>query len=77
MSKWVGTLWNNSDIEIWEIDGRMFALYGWNGEDYCDSWEVSDKDGFDAIDPDTTYRIRPITEEIDEDEWEIVGMDLR
>lgn len=77
MSKNVGNLWNNGDIEIWEIDGRMFVLDGWNGEVYYKCWEVADKDGFDAIDPDTTYTIRPIMEEIAVDEWEIVDMELR
>ena len=36
--KEVGKWWNG-DINLVEIDGRVFALYGWNGYQYSYCWE--------------------------------------
>ena len=30
--KEVGYWWNDKSIELVEIDGEVYALYGWNGE---------------------------------------------
>ena len=34
-----GTWWNDKSIELIEIDGRTYALNGWNGYQYSDCWE--------------------------------------
>lgn len=47
----VGYWWNDSRIKVFEIDGRYYAAYGWNGEKYVDSFEVTRRVGntfFDA-----------------------------
>lgn len=69
----VGYLHNDNNIEIISDGKRYFALYGWNGLQYCDCWEVSDEDGFDPIDGDTKYYFGPIYLEKEEDEYELIG----
>lgn len=47
----VGYWWNDSRIEVFEIDGKYYAAAGWNGEKYEDSFEVTRRVGntfFDA-----------------------------
>lgn len=77
MSKKVGNLWNRPDIEVWEIDGSLYCLHGWNGESYTESWETFDDAGFGIVNANKRYDIRPIYKEVAEDEWEIVGMEIR
>lgn len=67
-------LWNNKEIEVVEIDGRWFALYGWNGEAYCDCWET-DEHTF-CLEDGKSYEIRPVYKEISEDEFEIIGYEI-
>lgn len=62
----MSTWWNDRDIQVVGIDGKEYALYGWNGEKYTECWEVV---GLDAI---GKYEIEPIMEEQDGD-FEIVG----
>ena len=40
--KYLGTWWNDRDIELYKINDRNIALYGWNGEAYYDCFEVSE-----------------------------------
>lgn len=63
-------LWNNTDIEVVEIDGRWYALNGWNGESYLDCWET-DEHTFTMGDG-KVYKISPVYEQTVEDEFEIV-----
>lgn len=68
--KYVGCLWNNKNIEIVEVDGEMYALYGWNGEAYYHCWKVLDSKGLDRVDEDTEYILTPVVQgvgEVDED----------
>lgn len=67
-------LWNNSDIEVVEIDGRWFALDGWNGDYYDNCWET-DENTFNIEDGEC-YEIKPVYQEIDEDEFEIVNYEI-
>jgi hypothetical protein len=39
--KSVGNWWNDNSIELVEVDGSVYALYGWNGEKYCNCWKCS------------------------------------
>ena len=41
-SKPVGHWSGTADIPIVQIDGRIVALNGWNGESYLDCWEVKE-----------------------------------
>lgn len=62
------------EYEIVEINGKRYALYGWNGERYLHCWEV-DEIGF-YVEDGKEYEIMPIYEEIDEDEFEITGYEI-
>src|SRR5690625_4161107 len=66
----VGTWWNDKEIELVEIDGKVYALNGWNGESYLKSWECTGEDYMDASEKE--YCITPQYEEV-EGEFEIVG----
>lgn len=70
MIKKVGNLWNDKNIEIYEIYGKMYALYGWNGEKYLHCWEVLDKDGLQGL-VDTEYIIIPIYNECEVVDFEV------
>ena len=52
------TTWWNSDNEIVNIDGTLYALNGWNGEKYLHCWKCIDE--FTADSDDKEYEIRPV-----------------
>ena len=69
--------WWTGDIEVVEVEGRMIALDGWNGEEYTDCWEVEE------IKIDTAYgvkvdglQVRPVYQEVDDGEFELDGYEL-
>ena len=51
--------WNDPSIPIVEIDGRLFALSGWNGRSYRHCWEVEPHDHRLKTD-DREYIITPV-----------------
>ena len=65
--KYIGTWWNDDQIEMWEIEGDVYALYGWNGEEYLHCWKCTGTDHMTASEEE--YRIKPIYGEdiLDED----------
>ena len=67
----VGRWWNDKEIELVEIDGKVYALNGWNGESYLKSWECTGEGLMDASEEE--YSITPQYEEVENDEFEIVG----
>lgn len=74
-------LWNNSNIEVVEIDGRWFALDGWNGECYLNCWET-DENTFN-IEDGKHYQLMPVYDGIGEpdedgnyDQYEIVNYEI-
>ena len=72
----LGTWWNNDDIEVYQIEGRPIALYGWNGEEYLDCFEVAEEIGgrlFKLLQGGLS--VRPIYEQRGDD-FEIVGYEL-
>ncbi len=71
--KIVGRYWNDNTIDIVEIDGEMYALYGWNGEEFYHCWKVLDSKGLDRVEDDREYVLTPVYEQIDEDEYQIVN----
>lgn len=66
--KRIGTWWSDSSIELVEIDGRIYALSGWNGEKYLHCWRCIDRFTEDGT---AEYELTPVYAEI-EDEFEIV-----
>lgn len=81
--KTVGYLWNNKNLEIIEQNGEMYVLYGWNGEAYYDCWKVLDPQGFDRVDEDTEYILKPVyqgdgalNEDGDYDEYETISYEI-
>lgn len=65
-----GKWWNGGQEQI-KKDGITYALYGWNGESYTDSWEV-----VDGTEPAGKYDIRPIYQQVGEDEFEIIDYEI-
>lgn len=76
-NKIVGRLWNNADIEIAQIDGEMYALYGWNGEEWLDCWKVGSTDGLEDSDDKHSYTVKPVYEAVDEEETQFDIVDFR
>lgn len=72
--KKLGTWWNDHNIEIYEIEGKRLALYGWNGEEYTECWEVSE-DLMDVISKED-ITVKPIYKEVSEDEFEIIDYEI-
>ena len=54
----IGTWWSDNNIELVRINGKIYALDGWNGEKYLHCWECIDR--FTAADDNAEYEIRPI-----------------
>lgn len=66
--------WTGDNIEIVEINNRLYALYGWNGEAYYHCWECADR--YTVIDEKIEYVIKPIYEENPDGEFDIVGYEI-
>lgn len=59
-------------VEMVEIDGTVYALSGWGGEAYEDCWECLDAFTIG----EENICIRPIWEEVDEDDFELAGYEI-
>ena len=71
------TWWNDKDIEVVEIDNRYIALYGWNGEAYTDCWEVEEiKNNIAFGVKANNICVKPLYEQIDEDDYDIVVYEI-
>lgn len=71
----VGKLWNNREIGIISDGKNYFALYNWDGYAWIDCWHVLDKQGLNRSEDNTTYRVYPVYEEV-EDGYNIVDYDV-
>lgn len=69
--KKIGTWWNDRDIDLVEIEGEIFRLAGWNGEEFTNCWKCLNE--FDADPDNRSYNIRLI---YDEKENENGGFDI-
>ena len=58
MSKIIGNWWADHNIELVEINKKIYALSGWNGEKWCSCWQCSGKYNMDAS--QETYIIYPV-----------------
>lgn len=56
--KKVGTWWSERNIDLVEIEGEVYALYGWNGESYLESWKCTGEDYMEAS--EEQYEVIPI-----------------
>lgn len=72
--KSVGCWWSNKEIELVEIDGKVYALDGWNGESYLNAWECTGEGYTDAS--EQQYTITPVTNEADDGEYETVDYEV-
>lgn len=54
----IGFFWRDQSIELVEINGTVYALNGWNGEEYTDGW-VCYPPYFTEASEDS-YTLRPV-----------------
>ena len=73
MYEYVGTWWNDKYIDVIKKNGRVYALNGWNGESYTESWEGIGENHLTAS--DKKYLITPIYEANDSDEEDFIVVD--
>lgn len=66
----IGTWWSDNDIELVKINGKIYALCGWNGEKYIHCWECFDR--FSIVDGNIEYEIKPIYNSDGSIDFEIV-----
>ena len=65
----IGNWWNDRSIEMVELsDGKVYALAGWNGEEYTECWMCIGEYYTDA--GEETYTLRPVYR------FEVEGIDL-
>ena len=67
--------WLDKNIEIVEINGELYALYGWNGEKYNHCWKCADR--YNAIDEDIEYVIKPVYQESPDGNFDIIGYEIQ
>ena len=66
----VKNYWNNGEIPMVEINARLVALHGWNGETWLRCWECLDK--WTAAN-EKVFEVRPIHRfEIEEINFEML-----
>ena len=71
----IGTWWSDNNIELVKINGKIYALDGWNGEKYLHCWECIDR--FTAANDNIEYEIRPIYNSDETiDEVEIIDFEV-
>ena len=77
-AKHLGYWFAGDNIEVVEIDGRAIALNGWNGEKFTDCWECLPEEGtsYRAILDVRTLEVRPVYEEDEDGNFEIVGYEF-
>lgn len=75
--KTVGRWWSNKEIELVEIDGKVYALDGWNGESYLNAWECTGEGYTDAS--EEQYTITPIysDEPNENDTYDIISYEVQ
>lgn len=70
MGKW----WNSKEINLVQIDERVYGLHGWNGEEYCNCFEVFGdynlKSGVDL------FTLRPIYKENADEDSITIGYEI-
>lgn len=66
----------DKEIHLIEKNGEIFALNekGWNGEKFYNCWKCTGKYNMTASDEE--YIIKPIYEEVKEDEFEVIDYEI-
>lgn len=72
--KSVGRWWADSSIELIKIDGDVYALDGWNGEKFNNSWKCTGENLMNASREE--YSITPIYDFTNEDDPEIIAYEV-
>ena len=73
----MNTWFENKEIEIIEINGKWYALNGWNGEVYADCWETEEPTHGTACDVlKDNITIRPIYKECNEQQFDVKGYEV-
>ena len=75
--KKLGVFWNDSSIEVYEIEGKAIALGYWNGEIFTNCFEVSEciNSKYYNLVSDVCYEVKPIYKEMN-DSFEIVDYEF-
>lgn len=73
--KIVGNWWNDRSIDLVEVDGHVYALYGWNGEAYLHCWECTGYHYMDASEEE--FELVPVYTQTDDDDFDIVDYEVR
>lgn len=55
----IGSWWNDKSIDIYNIDGKNIALWGWNGDKWYKCFEVSE-DLLEVKHPEIEYVVEPV-----------------
>lgn len=66
----IGTWWSDNNIELAEIDGKIYALDGWNGEKYLHCWKCADR--FTISEDAAEYEIKPIYNQDGSIDFEVI-----
>lgn len=72
----IGNWWANKDIELVSIDGKVYALNGWNGDKYISCWECTGDHYLDFAEDGREYEIKPIYQEDENGDFEIIGYEV-
>ena len=64
-----GKWWRNNNIDLVEVKGKVYALYGWNGEKYYNCWIVMGE--FHTEASKEKYVLTPIYRERAEEEYQL------
>ena len=70
---YVGQWWSDSSIEMMQIEGNVYALYGWNGEKYINCWKCIGDNLMQASEEE--YHIIPTFKGIN-GEYKITGYEI-
>ncbi len=81
MYKKIGFWWNDKNVELVEVDDHIYALNGWNGEEYTRCWECLGAHHMDSS--AEHYTLRPVFDGVGEpdedgsyDQYDVVDYEL-
>ena len=71
--KYLGKYWNSNDLDVYKINEKNIVLNKWNGEIFYDCFELDEK-LIEVIRDEIA--VRPVNNEISEDNFEIVDFEI-
>lgn len=73
----MNTWFENKEIEVVEINGKWYALNGWNGEAYTDCWETEEPTYGTACEVlNDNITVKPIYKKYNEQQFDVIGYEL-